>query len=145
MPGIFPEQNFTEEEKTNEEIQVKNTWNFDFATGDFLMKDGKIDVVKKLDALENWIRKVIKTDKNRYKIYTNTKFGLSADLKKIVNSDLNLSLKKMRIEEVLTNALIINKDIIEVKNFKFEQIKRSLKVTFDVKSTFGTIEEEVEV
>jgi hypothetical protein len=40
---------------------------FDFATGDFVVKDGNIQTLEGIEALKIWVEKILRTEKDRYK------------------------------------------------------------------------------
>ena len=50
-------------------LREKSPSSFDFETGDFLIKDGKVQTVSGYVALKQWIQKMLKTEQNKYKIY----------------------------------------------------------------------------
>ena len=51
------------------------TFLFDFNIGDFALRDGKLIECDGIDAIKVWIEKILRTEKDRYKIYDNTEYG----------------------------------------------------------------------
>lgn len=56
-----------------EETTFKNTFGktylFDFETGEFVMKDGKLVIASEIEAIQMWVTKIILTEKFKFKIY----------------------------------------------------------------------------
>ena len=48
---------------------------FDFDSGDFVVRDGKLVECDGIDAIKVWIEKILHTEKGRYTIYTDTEYG----------------------------------------------------------------------
>jgi len=87
---------------------------FDFAAGDFVVKDGK---VQKSDDIRVWIEKILRTQKGRYMIYKGTNFGVNIeDL--IVGSNLPLSFIESEIKREVEDALMQNPRVKSVRNLK---------------------------
>ena len=117
---------------------------FDFTTGDFVVKDGKVATVTGLESLKLWIQKTLKTEKNKYKIYnTNNveKYGVS--LLEIITSKQPISYIQAQVQTIVTEALTKNSDIKSVTNFIFVRDKRLLNCTFSVNTIYGSTDESV--
>lgn len=114
---------------------------FDFNQGDFVIQDGKVEEIDSLEALKMWIIKILKTEKNKFKIYDNTDYG--ASLTELITSDLPMPFIKSEIEREITEILLQNSNIKSVQNFKFERNKMLLNVSFDCSTIYGTVESEV--
>jgi hypothetical protein len=118
---------------------------FNFELGDFNVKDGKVEIVSKYEALKQWIQKTIRTDKNKYKIYNTNdseKYGVDS-LLDLIMSEYPLPYKQAQIQTIITEALLRNSDIKSVNNFVFKKDKTLLNCNFDVISVYGTITESV--
>lgn len=117
---------------------------FDFAAGDFVLKDGKLQVVEDSEALQVWIRKILKTEKFKFKIYETgetNEYGVT--LLDFVNSGHPQFFIQAEIQREVAEALIKNPEILDVTNFSFSRDKRTLVVNFNVNSIYGNIGEEV--
>jgi hypothetical protein len=117
---------------------------FDFETGDFVTKDGKVQTVTGIDAVKLWIQKILKTEKNKYKIYNTDnaeKYGIK--LLELITGKYPIAYKQAQVETVITEALLKNSDIRSVNNFTFVRDKRLLNVSFTVNTVYGTTESEV--
>ncbi|NOW07863.1 DUF2634 domain-containing protein [Clostridium beijerinckii] len=117
---------------------------FSFETGDFVVKDGKVKMLTGYDALKQWIQKVLKTEKNKYKIYNSDeleKYGVA--LLEIITSKYPLAYIQAQVETIVIEALLKNSDIKAVNNFVFIRDKMLLNCKFDVISIYGTSTESV--
>lgn len=137
---ITPQQDNTLN-SDNETYRNGKSFLFDFSEGDFVIEDGKLKEIDSLEALEMWITKILKTEKNKFKIYNNTDYG--ASLIELITSDLPMPFIKSEIEREITEILLQNSNIKSVQNFKFERNKRLLTVSFDCNTIYGTSENEV--
>ncbi|HEY5582932.1 MAG TPA: DUF2634 domain-containing protein [Ruminiclostridium sp.] len=117
---------------------------FDFTTGDFVVKDGKVQTVEGIEALKIWIQKVLKTEKFKFKIYeTGETDEYGVTLLNLVNSGHPQMFIQAEIQREITDTLVKNIEILSVDNFSFSREKRILVVGFSVNSTYGTTDEEV--
>lgn len=117
---------------------------FDFDLGDFVVSDGKVVTVEGFEALKLWIKKILKTEKNKYEIYKTEnveKYGVN--LLEIVTSKYPLNYIQAQVQSIVTEALLKNSDIKSVTNFKFVRDKRLLNCTFDINTIYGTTSESV--
>jgi hypothetical protein len=137
---MFPTQTNTITPSTN-----KITLNFDFETGEFVIKDGKIEELSGLEGLKIWIKKILETEKNRFKIYDTddiVTYGIS--LLDIITSGNPIAYIESELTKEITEILLINSDILSVSNFIFSRdIKRTLTVKFTVGTTYGVTTSEV--
>ena len=72
---MFP--NSTGVTLNNETISSNGTksYLFDFDSGDFVVRDGKLIECDGIDSIKVWIEKILRTEKVRYNIYNNTEYG----------------------------------------------------------------------
>jgi len=141
---MFPTQTTT---TTTSTTSPGKTLNFDFETGEFVIKDGKVEVLTGIDGLKMWVKKVLKTEKNKFKIYNTTdveKYGIS--LMEIVASGHPLDYIKSQLMQEITDTLVKNPDITSVYNFAFNRdVKRKVTVSFTISSIYGTTGSEVTI
>ncbi|MEG0900223.1 MAG: DUF2634 domain-containing protein [Oscillospiraceae bacterium] len=132
------------EEKTNlqENINVKRgkTFLFDFDKGDFVINDGKLQAVNGENGLKVWIQKCLHTSFNKYDIYKAT-----AEPYGINDSDLTDRLQPLdflyaEIEREVKEALLQNKEIVNVSGFVFERLNKVLIVNFKCSTNYGELE-----
>ncbi|OCZ53787.1 DUF2634 domain-containing protein [Dehalobacter sp. TeCB1] len=117
-----------------QELLQKESFQFDFVSGDFNLIDGKLVSVSGLDALKVWIQKIIKTEKFNFKIYSQDgqdEYGVSIrDL--ITGKSLDRDFLNAELKRELDQALCRNALIESTSNYRLEQVGRQLKVTFQV-------------
>ena len=75
--SIFPESDFgtSEIEKEKKVLGYKEPL-FDFETGKMIIKDGKVVYGDKKKNIEQWIRLLILTQVDKFKVYQGTNFGM---------------------------------------------------------------------
>jgi hypothetical protein len=120
------------------------SFNFDFATGDFVLKDGKVEELTGVEALKVYIIKLIKTEKFKFKIYATggiDEYGIT--LMDLIHSDYPYFFIKSEIQREITEELLKNTEILSIKDFVFTKEKRTLTVAFTVNSIYGPVESEV--
>lgn len=131
-------------ETTIENVAKGKSFNFNFITGDFAIKDGKVQVLEGIEALKVWIIKLIKTEKFKFKIYaTNEVDEYGITLMDLIHSDYPYFFIKSEIQREITEELLKNPEILDVKDFVFTRVKRTLAVAFTVNSIYGPVENEV--
>lgn len=120
---------------TNEDLpKTGKSFLFDFETGDFVLKDGKLIPVDGVDALRIWIEKVLRTEKLRFEIYSE-EYGVSLeDL--IVGQNLPIKYIESEIKREVTEALLKNELITSVTDWQIKRKDSSLQISFTVNNSF---------
>lgn len=118
---------------------------FDFDKGDFVLFDGKIQAIEGQQALTIWIKKALKTEKLKYKIYEiiDNNYGIS--LNEFISSDLPTGVIYAGIQSGINSMLLNHPDITAVNDFEFTRDKKTLTVSFTVYTTYGGITEGVSI
>ena len=145
---MFPNQNVVSSITQLENNNIINSQTkspvFDFSTGDFLVENGSVQTAKGYEALKTWIQKILKTEKNKYKIYNTDnveKYGVT--LLELVTSDYPRPFIEAQVQAAIIETLMKNNDIKEVYNFSFTRDKKTLIVNFTVTSVYGITEKKV--
>lgn len=120
-----------------------STKTFAWVNGDFLIKDGKISEVDDLSALKIWVEKILFTNKNKYKIYSEDGFGTT--IQDTLFSTLPYDMKIEEIKREIKEGLQSNANISTISNFQFSRENRTLSISMTINSTYGTFESEVEL
>lgn len=133
-----------------EEQQAKNTRDLpifkelaiDFNTGEILEKDGEIIVLEGKEAINIWIWKALKTERNRFKAYSNN-FG--SDIHKEIGYVYDRTIKEQLIINEIIDTLLVNPYITNVYDFdiSYSVDTLTLDITFKVDSIYGTANQEV--
>ena len=104
---------------------------FDFGSGDFVVRDGKLVECDGIDAIKVWIEKVLRTEKGRYNIYNNTEYGCHLeDL--IIGNSYTVEFIEAELKREIEDALKQNPQIKSVTNFQIIRSKHSITVTLEV-------------
>ncbi|WMJ80997.1 DUF2634 domain-containing protein [Clostridium sp. MB40-C1] len=108
---------------------------YDFKKGDFVIKDGKLVEISDIDALKQWIQKILYTDKFKFKIYekkdTQKEYGVTIK-ELIVGHDLPQSFVESEIKREVEEALMRNPLIDRISNWNIEKSNPLLKISFKV-------------
>ncbi len=104
---------------------------FDFENGDFVVRDGKLIECDGIDAIKVWIEKILRTEKDRYKIYDNTEYGCHLeDL--IIGNSYTAEFVEAELKREIEDALKQNPQITSVTNFKITRNTNAITVTLEV-------------
>lgn len=129
---MLPSKTLSESLEIIEDIETSKTYKL-------LIGDSK-GYIEGIEALKQFIYKVLSTEKYDYPIYS---FNYGIELENLIGKDydyVKIELKR-RIEECLLEDERIN----TVSNFSFEKEDDLLKCTFDVESIYGNINISKEV
>ncbi|MFL0251245.1 DUF2634 domain-containing protein [Clostridium neuense] len=120
----------------NNTTELGRSFLFDFGTGQFIMRDGRLVDTNKAQAISQWISLCIRTFIDKYKVYKDTGFG--THLEKIINKKLNV-FYKTTINSDLKEALIKNNQIKSVNNIQLTKENDKLNISAQVKLVDGSI------
>lgn len=114
----FTTENESTATKTSQQNRVGRNMKFDFKSKSFVFTDGKNDETTQVDAIKQWIELFIRTEANKYAIYTDT-FGL--DLSHLVGYRLPRSFIVSEIKRRITEG-ILNKVpcTVSVSDWEFD-------------------------
>lgn len=121
---------------------MKNTYNFDFNQGEFIMSGGDVAVLTGIDALMLWIDKTIRTQFGRYSIYNSKNYGANIeDL--IIGKSYGFDFVESELKREIETALLRHEDILGMDKFSVEKRGTVLEVSFTLKTVYGNIDKEV--
>lgn len=138
--------NLIETEKVEEEeksLPLFTEMAIDFNTGEILVKDDEIVTLTGKEALNVWIWKALKTERNRYNGYSSN-FG--SDIHKEIGHIYNRTVKEQLVISEIIDTLMVNPYILRVYDFNMEYSDEtlSLNIKFKVDSIYGVAGQEVE-
>lgn len=143
---MFPSTEIPEMIGTEEATNMGTSFLFDFKKGDFITVDGKVGTANGLDAVEVWIKKILHTEKGKFKIYeTDQAVAYGVTVKDFVTSGYSMDFIKMEMEREIKEALSKNTDITNIHSFEFEKKRRKLTCSFTVETVYGTTGGEVTI
>ena len=118
----------------NNETKLSNgtkSYLFDFASGDFVVRDGKLIECDDIDSIKVWIEKILRTEKDRYSIYNDTEYGCHLeDL--IIGNSYTVEFIEAELKREIEDALKQNSQISSVTNVQITRSKNSITVTLEV-------------
>ncbi|CAK7083816.1 DUF2634 domain-containing protein [Tissierella sp.] len=130
---IFPKITELELPKQDSNVikDLGKTFLYDFKKREFILKDGKpIEAVGK-KGIEIWIEKVLRTQKNRWKIYDEVDYGTTIeDL--IVGHSYPKSFLESELKREITQEVLKHPRIESLTNWDFIRVNDKLRVIFTV-------------
>ncbi len=120
---------------------MKNTYNFDFKQGEFVFEKGTAVVLTERNALMLWVEKAIRTQIDRYNMYSGKKYGAYIeDL--VIGKSYGFDFVESEMKREIETALLRHEDILAVTGFSAVRSSSALNVTFTLKTIYGNITEE---
>lgn len=142
---INQDQNENINVAATQKINFGKSFLFDFELGDFVLFDGKTQTTEGEKALRVWIKKSLKTEKFKYKIYEIIDDTYGIETNEFIHSDYPTGIIYAGIQSSITEMLTTHPDINAVISFEFTRDKQNLSVSFIVSSVYGTITEGVNI
>ena len=126
----------------NKNLPLFKEMAIDFDTGEILTKYGEIVILKGKEALNIWIWKALKTERNRFKAYSGN-FG--SDIYKEIGYVYDRTIKEQLMINEIIDTLLVNPYITNVYDFDmlYSDETLSLNINFKVDSIYGTATQEV--
>ena len=141
--AIFPEYDYAmdeevTEEVTSESVTIGRTPLFDFETGQYVIRDGKVVECTQEEAIRQWVGFLIKTPAERFEVYKDTEFGTY--IHNLIGwKDVGFVASEIKRE--LEENCIENRAISGIKNFDVTKNGGAIHINM----TVITNEDEVEV
>ena len=120
---------------TSSSVIAEYLW--DFTVNDFVLKDGKFQIVTGIKALEIWTYKALSTQQNVYKAYT-ANYGQSFD--DLIGNGYSNALVEAETKRLLIDCLTQNPNITGIDNFNITFKDNTLTLNFTLVTTLGTTE-----
>lgn len=142
MAGFDIFMNQEQQEKLQNDLPLFKEISIDFDTGEFVIQDGDLVILEGTEALKVWIWKTLKTERNRYLIYSNS-YG--NDLADNIGQIYDKVTKDALMINEIKECLLVNPYITNVYNFSIETKEegRHPIINFNVDIIYGTTESEV--
>lgn len=114
----------------------------DFKTGEVITKNGEIVILEGKEALNIWVWKALKTERNRFKAYSSN-FG--SDIYKEIGYVYDRTIKEQLMINEIIDTLLVNPYITNVYDFDmlYSDETLSLNINFKIDSIYGTATQEV--
>jgi hypothetical protein len=134
---VFPETDLNTQVTQQ---SVHTTFDWDFTTGDFVLKDGKLVELTGIDYLKIWIQKALRTVKDTL-IYTDTSYG--SEHYSLMGQNFNPDFEKAEYTRMISECLLQNDAITAIENYEFLQSGTRLNISLTVQSIYGTTNQQV--
>ena len=121
---------------------IGKTFLYDYDKGDFVYQNGGLIALYGKDALKEWIKKIIKTEAGRFKIYEGTDYGVGIETmigklpREVINGEL---------QRVVTESLTDHPHIDDIEDWEFDQSGTRMNVSFTVVTPDESFSQEVNV
>ncbi len=120
---------------------MKNTYSFDFKQGEFIIEKGKAVILTGRDALKLWAEKAVRTQVDRYEMYSGKKYGAYIeDL--VIGRSYSFDFVESELKREIETALLRHEDISAVTGFIAKQSGTALNISFTLETIYGKITEE---
>ena len=107
---------------------------FDFVLGDFALQNGSLVECDGKNAIKVWIEKILRTEKERFKIYDGTEYGCRLeDL--LIGNNYSAAFIEAELKREIEDALKQNPNILSVSNFNIERTASGITVSMEVETS----------
>lgn len=105
------------------------TYKIDFVTGEIYA-----EFVDLTESLAQSVIKTIKTERDRYVVYSS---NYGSELNNILGSGYSIEYLQLEIPRLIQESLMIDDRVLGTDNFNIEKVGDVLNISFDVESVFG--------
>lgn len=106
---------------------IPKEYAWDFENNDFLLKDGKFQIVTGKEALKVWIWKALHTIRLTYSIYSD---NYGHDLDTLIGQGFSVGLVTSEAKRLVEKCLSVNPHITGIQNFVANSEDDKLSVSF---------------
>lgn len=112
-------------------------YEWDLVTHEFIIRDGKINIIEGVAALKIWIYKTLLSQRGRYQAYT---WNYGNDLDSLIGAAMTRDVVSSEAKRITEEALYMNKHIFNLKNFKVTLTDNTMQIDFVAETDAGKIE-----
>jgi len=117
-------------------ITTPKEYAWDFINNDFLLVDGKFQIVTGTEALKVWILKALNTPSGRYKAYSSN-YGSAMD--NLIGHSLSAALIESEAKRIVWECIGINSHILGITGFTVDMSGDILTVNFTAETDQGEV------
>jgi hypothetical protein len=135
--SIFPFINASIADSTGTETETPKEYAWDFANNEFLLKDGKVQVVEKLEAIKIKVYKALITQRYRYLIYS---WDYGSEFEQLIGQKYSKELtnaEALRFTQDTLKAYIDKGWITAIKDFETSFAGDELSISFTIVTPYG--------
>ena len=118
-------------------IEPFREYEWDLVTHEFIIRDGKINIIEGIPALKIWIYKTLLSQRGRYQAYT---WNYGNDLDSLIGAAMTRDVVSSEAKRITEEALYMNKHIFNLKNFQVILIDNTMEINFVAETDAGEIE-----
>lgn len=104
-------------------------YEIDFKTGRLTGR-----IITGLDAIKQWVQLVLSTDRYYFPQYT---WNHGAELNTLIGKNYDEEYIQSEVRRMIKDALMVNKDIIDVEDIRHVMEKDTLTVSFTINTIYG--------
>ena len=112
-----------------DEEKIPTDYEIDFTTGKLTGK-----IVTGLDAIKQWVRIVLSTD--RY-YFTQYSWDHGCELQTLIGKNYDQALIESEVKRMIEDALLVNDDIESISDLTCEIVQDKLTATFTINTIYG--------
>ena len=110
---------------------------WDYNNNDFLLKDGKFQIVTGLEAIKVWIWKALQIQRYGYLSYS---WNYGNELEKLVGQNLSANVMQSEVQRYIEESLCINPYIQGITNISITQDGSKLNIIFTTITLYGEVD-----
>ena len=137
MPFVFIDEVRTAQTTNTSAADSFREYEWDIVTHDYVVRNGKINIVQGKEALKIWIYKTLLTERAHYRGYT---WDYGNDFKTIIGLNLKRDVISSEVKRITQEALYMNDHIKNLKNFTASLSDAVLTISFTAETDAGEIE-----
>ena len=124
------------EENASDELPVIKEYAWDFDNNDFLLKDGRFQIVEGNEAIKIWIWKALHSQRYRYPAYS---WDYGHELEELIGQGLSEEAAKSESERYINEALLVNEYITNVSITDISIDGSKISINFTVTTIYGEV------
>ena len=137
MPFVFIDEIKTAQTTDTKSSEPFREYEWDIETHEYVVRNGKINIVEGKDALKIWIYKTLLTERAHYRGYT---WDYGNDFQTIIGLNLKRDVISSEVRRITQEALYMNEHIKNLKDFKASLSESVLTISFTAETDVGEIE-----
>ncbi len=129
IPALQEQTNNINYSSTSTVTKLGRCFLFDYDTGNFVLKDGRLVECTEVEAVEQWIKLILQTYKDKYNVYKGTDFY--CNIEDLVGQKPNGFIFS-ELKREITEALLKHRYIKSVDDFEFTNEREKTIINFTV-------------
>ena len=127
IAGIF--SNVQKIPRNTKPLDLKDSFIFDFNTGDFVLHGGALTLASQSENVRMWIRKTLITEQGIFAIYGK---GYGSQINSLIGKGYVVELLQVMFADIIKDAIGSNPSIRTIDKFKVSVTDNSLTANFRV-------------